>query len=137
MVTKYLALIDGKPGQYGLIVPDAPGCVAMGRTIEEATGNGVEALADWVGDRIASGRKPPRPSTAEQLRRDADIASDLETGSVLVFLPLVLDTGRSTRANISLDAGLLTAIDEAARRQNVTRSAFIAAAARDKIKQTA
>lgn len=136
-MTKYLALIDGKAGKYGLIVPDAPGCVAMGRTVEEATSHGVEALADWVGDTIASGRKPPKPSTAEQLRKDPDIASDLETGSIFVLLPLVLDTGRSARANISLDAGLLTAIDEAARRQNVTRSAFIAAAARDKIKQTA
>ena len=38
------------------------------------------------------------------------------------------------RANISLDAGLLAEIDDAARQRGVTRSAFLAAAARDRIK---
>lgn len=135
-MTRYLALIDGKPGKYGLIVPDAPGCVAMGKSIEDVTGNGVEALADWMGDRLANGRKLPKPSTVEQLREDADIADDVAKGSVFILLPLVLDAGRPARANISIDGGLLSAIDEAAHRNGVTRSAFMAAAARAKIKET-
>ncbi|MGO8972077.1 MAG: hypothetical protein ACLQNV_00915, partial [Steroidobacteraceae bacterium] len=44
-----------------------------------------------------------------------------------------LDAGRPVRANLSLDAGLLDAIDEAAKAHGLTRSAFLASAAREKI----
>jgi metal-responsive CopG/Arc/MetJ family transcriptional regulator len=37
------------------------------------------------------------------------------------------------RANLSLDAGLLDAIDDAAKAHGLTRSAFLASAAREKI----
>jgi hypothetical protein len=47
--------------------------------------------------------------------------------------PLVLDAARRVKANLSLDAGLLSAIDEAAERRGLTRSAFLASAAREKI----
>jgi metal-responsive CopG/Arc/MetJ family transcriptional regulator len=55
----------------------------------------------------------------------------------MALVPLILPGGKSVRANLSLDEGLLAAIDEAARLQGVTRSAFLAAAARDKIKASA
>jgi metal-responsive CopG/Arc/MetJ family transcriptional regulator len=48
-------------------------------------------------------------------------------------VPLVLDAGRAVRANLSLDAGHLDAIDEAAKAHGPTRSAFLASAAREKI----
>src|SRR5260370_483265 len=41
--------------------------------------------------------------------------------------------GRPARADLSLDAGLLSAIDEAAAARGLTRSAFLAGAAREKI----
>jgi hypothetical protein len=51
------------------------------------------------------------------------------------YWPLLhlLDSGRPAKANLSLDAGLLEAIDEAARSHGLTRSAFITSAAREKI----
>jgi metal-responsive CopG/Arc/MetJ family transcriptional regulator len=39
------------------------------------------------------------------------------------------------RANISLDAGTLEALDEAARAHGLSRSAFIATAAKEKIRR--
>jgi len=33
---RYTALIDGEAGAYGVSFPDLPGCVAMGRTVDEA-----------------------------------------------------------------------------------------------------
>jgi Ribbon-helix-helix protein, copG family len=51
----------------------------------------------------------------------------------LVMIPLVLDKGRHVKASISLDAGLLEAIDEEAKRRGLTRSAFLVGAAIDKI----
>ena len=49
------------------------------------------------------------------------------------MVPLLLDKGRSVRANVSLDAGVLEAIDEEAARRGLTRSKFLASAALDKI----
>ena len=35
-MSRYVVLIDGKKGAYGVTVPDLPGCTAMGRSVEEA-----------------------------------------------------------------------------------------------------
>jgi metal-responsive CopG/Arc/MetJ family transcriptional regulator len=50
-----------------------------------------------------------------------------------MLIPVLVDGGRQVRANISMDSGLLKMIDEAAERRGVTRSAFLAGAAKDKI----
>ncbi|WP_421761611.1 type II toxin-antitoxin system HicB family antitoxin [Devosia sp.] len=57
-------------------------------------------------------------------------ASDI----VVALISLILETGKLARANISLDTGLVADIDEAAARRGVTRSAFLATAARDRIR---
>jgi predicted RNase H-like HicB family nuclease len=36
---RYTVLVDGKAGAYGVVVPDLPGCHAMGKTIEAALDN--------------------------------------------------------------------------------------------------
>ncbi len=136
-MARYVAMVEGKPGSFGLIFPDLPGCVAMGKTMDEVVQFGAEVLSEWADDVVSDGRRLPKARTIEQLLKDPEVQGDLATGSVFISIPLVLDTGRAARANISLDAGLLSAIDEAARRSGVTRSAFIAAAARDKIKESA
>lgn len=133
-MTRYVALIDVADGAYGVAFPDLPGCTAMGETQDEAVINATEALAEWVSDELVQGRPIPPPRTLQQLGADAEVAADLAAGSVLAMVPLLLDTGRLARANISIDAGLLADIDEAARLRGVTRSAFLAAAAREKIK---
>ena len=46
-----------------------------------------------------------------------------------IIIPLVRDRGSTTRINVSLDLGLLEAIDAAARERGQTRSAFLASAA--------
>jgi len=62
-----------------------------------------------------------------------EIAAALSEGAALAIVPLLLDAARPVRANLSLDAGLLDAIDEAAKAHGLTRSAFLASAAREKI----
>ena len=68
---------------------------------------------------------------------DPDVAATLAEGGVFVLVPLLIESGRSVKANISLDRGLLDAIDEAAKRVGVTRSSFLASAAREKIAEMA
>lgn len=127
-MTHYIALVDGMPGAYGVAFPDAPGCTAMGASLDEALKNGVLALSDWVGN-----EEPPVASSMEELRLDEDVREQLADGSVFAIVPLIRESGRLVKANISMDAGLLEAIDAAADRAGLTRSAFLGSAARDKI----
>jgi predicted RNase H-like HicB family nuclease len=132
---RYVALIDGKHGAYGVVVPDLPGCTSAGRTIDEAYGNAVEAVRLWVEDAEADGERLPRSRSVEAIRADPEIAAALAAGAAIMMVPVLRDAGRPAKANLSLDAGLLEAIDEAAAAHGLTRSAFIASAAREKIKQ--
>jgi predicted RNase H-like HicB family nuclease len=132
-MSRYVVIVDGKPGAFGVVVPDLPGCTSAGASVEDALRNTVEAMSLWAQDARADGEKIPRPRSADKLRRDPDVAAALAAGGVLAYVPLVHDAGRPVKANLSLDAGLLEAIDEAAERRGLTRSAFLASAAREKI----
>ena len=132
-MARYLALVDGEAGAYGVVVPDMPGCTSAGSSTDEALRNAVAAVRLWADDAIADGERLPTPRSAEELRGDEDIASALAAGAALAFVPLILDAGRPAKANLSLDVGLIAAIDEAAAARGLTRSAFLASAAREKI----
>jgi len=130
---RYFGVIDGKPGAFGVSFPDLPGCVAMGRDENEAYDNAVEALAEWVRDaRMEDAAPEPRP--IDELRRQPDVIETLAEGGAFIAVPLVIESGRPVKANISLDSGLLDAIDQAAKEAGLTRSSFLASAAREKIR---
>ncbi|MGH6913309.1 MAG: type II toxin-antitoxin system HicB family antitoxin [Geminicoccaceae bacterium] len=143
-MARYIALIDGEPGAFGVVFPDCPGCTAMGATLDEALVAAAEALADWAGD-VAGPRGPdqaqsqdgnprmPKPRSVAELRAAPEVRRALADGAALAVVPLILEAGRPVKANLSLDAGLLAAIDEAAAARGLTRSAFLASAARAKI----
>jgi predicted RNase H-like HicB family nuclease len=135
-MTRYFALLDGAPGAFGVSFPDCPGCVAMGEDENEAYSNAIDALGEWVHDAMAEG-EAPRPSSIEDLRRDPDVIATLAEGGVFLAVPLIIESGKPVKANISLDQGLLAAIDAAAKRSGLTRSAFLASAAREKIAASA
>jgi predicted RNase H-like HicB family nuclease len=130
---RYVALVDGSPGAYGVVVPDLPGCTSGGKTIDEALRNAVEAVRLWAEDALADGEVLPKAHDAETLRARPDVAREIHEGAVLAYVPLLLESGRPARANLSLDSGLLSAIDEAAAARGLTRSAFLVSAAREKI----
>ena len=50
-----------------------------------------------------------------------------------MLVPLLADPGRTVRVNVTVERGLLEQIDEAAEARGLTRSAFLAQAAREKI----
>jgi predicted RNase H-like HicB family nuclease len=83
-----VALIDGKQGAYGVVVPDLPGCTSAGRTIDQAYRNAIEAVRLRVEDAKASGEKLPRPRTLEALRVDPDVAAALAEGAAVALVPV-------------------------------------------------
>jgi predicted RNase H-like HicB family nuclease len=130
-MASYTALIDGKAGAYGVYFPDLPGCVAMGATIEEAVVNAAEAMRDWVDVTVESGGAIPEPRTIEALLADTEVHEDIVAGRALLrSVQLVRHSGRPAKANLSIDAGILAAIDAEAKRRKLTRSAFIELMAR-------
>ena len=122
---RYTVLIDGREGAYGVVVPDLPGCTAMGVTIEAALANVAEAMRDWAEVTEDVGGAVPKPRKPEALIEDGDVRKALTDGALLASAPLVRETGRPAKANLSLDAGILAAIDAEAARQKLTRSAFV------------
>jgi predicted RNase H-like HicB family nuclease len=134
-MARYIALIDGKAGAYGVVFPDLPGCTAMGKTMDEALANAAEALRDWVGVTEVLGRKLPQPrrlapDLIRGLRRDPEVRAALAEGAGLATVPLIRETGKPVKANLSLDSGVLAAMDEEAARRKLTRSGFVEMLAR-------
>ena len=87
----------------------------------------------WVNGRTTrASRAPPEPRTIEALRSYPNVRTAMGDGAIFLSVPLVIEDGRAVKANISLDRGLLDAIDAAARRNGLTRSGFLASAEREK-----
>lgn len=134
---RYLALIDGSEGAYGVVFPDLPGCVAMGVTVDEAMVLASEALGDWINTVEAGGNELPVARTLMEFRTDPEIDEALREGSALTAISVVRSTGKPVRANLSLDGGVVFALDAAAERRGVTRSAMVEIIARQQLPEMA
>lgn len=128
-MTRYIGIIDGQGDVWGVTLPDVEGCVGAGATVEDAIESATIALREVAAHVAAASHALPSP------RSLVEIVATGEYGDapLTVLIPLMLDKGRTVRANVTFDAGLLDSIDEAARLRGLTRSAFLASAARDKI----
>jgi predicted RNase H-like HicB family nuclease len=127
----YVGILDGAGGTWGVRVPDLPGCHGGGETAEAAIADAVSAAREWAEHRHAKTRTLPAARGLAQII--ADEKADLQPHEMAVMIPVFVESGRPVRANLSLDASLLAAIDEAAKARGLTRSAFVASAAREKI----
>ncbi|TPI31332.1 ribbon-helix-helix protein, CopG family [Mesorhizobium sp. B3-2-1] len=130
-MTHYVGILDGADDVWGVRIPDLPGCHGGGANPEEAIADATSAVREWVEARLAKSASLPKARTLADLLRADEI--DSSAGESAVMIPVLIDSGRPVRANLSLDAGLLAAIDAEASRRGLTRSAFIASAAREKI----
>lgn len=116
-----------KRSSYGVHFPDVPGCFSAADKREDLISNACEALVLHFSD----GEKVPEPSDIEKIRKLA--AEDIVEGAVLLAVPFIQSTAKQVRANISMDAGMLDALDTAAAARNMTRSGFIVESVRNEI----
>ena len=128
-MTYYVGILDGAGDVWGVRIPDVEGCVGAGPTPDDAIADAAIALRVVMAHRRRGGFGVPEPTSLADVLRSGEV----ESGETTVMIPLALDSGRTVRANLTMDAGLLDAIDKAAARRGVTRSAFVASAAREKI----
>ena len=133
-MTHYVGILEGDGSAWSIRVPDLRGCHGAGDTVSEAIANTIAAMKDWAGTVLGDGFPVPPAREVDVVMRDPDVEFVASSES-LVLLPLIVDTGRPVRANLSLDSGMLEAIDAEAKLRGLTRSAFLVGAAREKIEQ--
>ena len=122
----YIGLIHRDPGsEYGVSFPDFPGCVTAGVSLEEARIMAQEALTLHVEGMLEDGEALPAPSSLDDLLADPENA-----GSVAVLAVAPARSSKAIRVNITLPEDVLIRIDAFARDQGLTRSGFLASAAR-------
>jgi predicted RNase H-like HicB family nuclease len=119
-VVHYPAIVERAGAGYSVFFPDLPGCTSAGTTIQEAARNAEEALAGHLIVSAEHGDAISGPSDLDAVSIDEDV---VEAARLLVRAER---PGRAVRVNVTLDEGLLAAIDQIA----PNRSGFLADAAR-------
>lgn len=126
---KFPIVIHKDPdSDYGLTIPDVPGCFSGGKTVEEALENVQEALSLHFEALVADGDPLPKGSSIDTYLNDPDF-----TGGIwaLVEFDITPYLGKSVRFNATLPEHLLNRIDDYVKNhpEQKSRSGFLASAA--------
>lgn len=115
-----------KGSDYGIIVPDLPGCFSASHTIEEAVENAREAIECHLEGLLIDNDPIPLKKPIEQHLDNPDFKDGV---LAVVDIDLSQIAGKSTRINISLPERVLKQIDEYSRQHGGNRSGFLVDAA--------
>lgn len=122
----YIAIVhQDEDSAFGLTFPDLPGCFAAADTWDAIPAAATEALDLWFED-----QPDVDPASLDALRSRQDVAEAMAAGAVLLPVPYIPADTAVERVNVTMERGLLRAIDETAKSRGLTRSAFLASAAR-------
>lgn len=111
---------------FGVTIPDIPGCFTTGDSLQEALTNVQEAVVCHLrGEEVL-----PKPGNFEAHMKNRDYS-----GGVWCMVDIDLGTleSRAKRVNVTLPENLLRDIDAYAHRHGLSRSSFLAQAARQAI----
>lgn len=62
-MSEYVVIIEGEPGAYGAYVPDLPGCVSLGETVDEVRQLIREAIPFHLEGLRDAGEPTPPPAS--------------------------------------------------------------------------
>jgi predicted RNase H-like HicB family nuclease len=115
-----------KGSDYGVTVPDLPGCFSAGATMEEALAMAQEAIELHLEGLIEEGQPIPDPTGIEHRMADPHYAD-----GVWAFVGVDESNLRihAKRVNITLPERVLDAVDRHAKAHGQTRSGLLARAA--------
>ena len=119
-----------KDSDYGVTVPDLPGCFSAGSTVDEALAMTKEAIELHLEGLIEEGLPVPPPGSIEQYRGDSRYKGGV--WAVVAVVPSDLP-GKAKRINITMPRRVLEAVDRFAKARNQTRSGLLVKAATDYI----
>lgn len=124
---RYPVVIHKDPeSDYGVTVPDVPGCFSAGKTLDEALEQVVEAIECHLEGLLLDGEPIPTPQTVEHHQSNPDYADGIWA---FVTVDITKLSGKTKRVNITLPERVLSLMDKYAYAYGETRSGFIAEAA--------
>jgi len=115
---------------YGVTVPDLPGCFSSGKTLEEALDNVKEAILCHVEGLVSDGEALPEPAPIEQHKENQEYADGIWA---VVSVDLLELSGKAKRVNITVPERFLTQFDNFARKKGESRSGLFVSAAMEYI----
>ena len=119
-----------KSSDYGVTVPDLPGCFSAGETMEDALTNVVEAIECHLEGLLFDGEAIPEAQSVEVHQKNRDFTDGTWA---LVGVDLSKLASKAKRINITLPERVLALVDEQAKREGESRSGLLARAVLDYI----
>jgi predicted RNase H-like HicB family nuclease len=113
--------------RYGVTVPDLPGCFSAGDTFDAALASVAEAIDLHVEGLVDTGGDLPECRAISAHRANPDYADGIWA---VVEVPVEKYFGPAEKINITLPRRLLVRIDDHAKACGMTRSGFLAEAAK-------
>ncbi|HEK1685832.1 TPA: type II toxin-antitoxin system HicB family antitoxin [Pseudomonas putida] len=123
-----VVLHKDKDSDYGVTVPDVPGCFSAGVTAAQALDNVQEALALHFEGLVADDEPLPQAQEIDVHVANPDLAGGIWA---VVDFDVTPYLGKAVRFNATLPENLLQRIDEKVKRDGryASRSGFLASAA--------
>lgn len=115
-----------RDSDYGVTVPDLPGCFSAGDTADDALNNAIEAIECHIEGLLIDGESIPPGLPIEHYKSMRQYASGIWA---LVDVDLSKLSGKAKRVNITLPERILAQIDSFASRSGDTRSGLLVHAA--------
>ncbi len=119
---------------YGVTVPDLPGCISGGDTLDEAFASVQEAILLHLEGILAGGGPLPETNSIEKHQDGEDFQGGF-WGLIDVDLADIPD--KAARVNITVPSRMLAVIDAWAKREGESRSGFLLRAALEYIEARA
>ena len=128
---RYPIVIHKENGSdYGVIVPDIPGCFSAGDSLDDAITQAQEAIECHLEGIIMDGGVVPVASSFEQYTENPDYAGGVWA---MVAIDLSRLSDKPRRINITIPERVLSMIDVSARQAGETRSGFLARATMERL----
>ena len=129
----YIGLIHKEAkSDYGVSFPDFPGVVTAGKDLDDARAMAEEALALHIDGVLEDGEAIPEASSLEEVMSDPE-----NKDGVAILVAVKTDPVKCVRVNVTLAEDVLAQIDKFAKERGLSRSGFLAQAAKKVLEQEA
>ncbi|MGA2292578.1 type II toxin-antitoxin system HicB family antitoxin [Bradyrhizobium sp.] len=125
-MARYIGLIHkDAESHFGVSFPDFPGVATAGIDLDDARAMAEEALAFHIEGMVEDGEAIPGPSSLEDIMADPDNRS-----GVAILIAVKTEAPKVMRVNVTLPSDILEQIDRYAEAHGLSRSGFLAQAAK-------
>src|ERR1700704_1009037 len=125
-MSQYIARIHKEAAShFGVSFPDFPGVATAGTTLDDARSMAEEALAFHIEGLVQDGEAIPEASSLDDVMSNPDNRS-----GVAILIAAKTEAAKVIRVNVTLPGDILEQIDKYAEAHGLSRSGFLAQAAK-------